>query len=115
MSVRRAYDIVRGYNKRVVILGRHGCGPSRGHLELAERLIVATWEKAGAIGVDVTVWNDDGETLFAPNWWSIIYTPVFGSHGHDFRRVAIALCRERFAPKQTIVCAAEFRAVDIVS
>jgi hypothetical protein len=21
----------------------------------------------------VTVWNDDGETLFAPNWWSIVY------------------------------------------
>ena len=30
-------------------------------------------KKAGAIGVDVTVWNDDGETLFAPNWWSILY------------------------------------------
>ena len=30
-------------------------------------------KKAGAIGVDVTVWNDDGETLFAPNWWSITY------------------------------------------
>jgi hypothetical protein len=30
-------------------------------------------KKAGAAGVNVTVWNDDGETLFAPNWWSIIY------------------------------------------
>jgi hexosaminidase len=30
-------------------------------------------KKAGAIGVNVTVWNDDGETLFAPNWWSIVY------------------------------------------
>jgi len=30
-------------------------------------------KKAGAIGVNVTIWNDDGETLFAPNWWSIVY------------------------------------------
>ncbi len=30
-------------------------------------------KKAGAVGVNVTVWNDDGETLFAPNWWSIVY------------------------------------------
>lgn len=30
-------------------------------------------KKAGALGVNVTVWNDDGETLFAPNWWSIVY------------------------------------------
>ena len=30
-------------------------------------------KKAGAIGVNVTVWNDDGESLFAPNWWSIVY------------------------------------------
>jgi hexosaminidase len=30
-------------------------------------------KKAGAIGVNVTVWNDDGESLFAPNWWSIAY------------------------------------------
>lgn len=29
--------------------------------------------KAGAIGVNVTVWNDDGESLFAPNWWSIVF------------------------------------------
>jgi hexosaminidase len=30
-------------------------------------------KRAGALGVNVTVWNDDGETLFAPNWWSIVY------------------------------------------
>ncbi len=30
-------------------------------------------KQAGAIGVNVTVWNDDGESLFAPNWWSIVY------------------------------------------
>ena len=30
-------------------------------------------KKAGALGANITVWNDDGETLFAPNWWSIIY------------------------------------------
>ena|ERR1700685_1851562 len=115
MSVRCAYDIVRGYNKRVVIWGDMVVAHPEVISSLPKDLIEATWEKAGAIGIDVTVWNDDGETLFAPNWWSIIYTPVFGSHGQDFRRVAIALCREKFAPKQTIVCAAEFRAVDIVS
>ncbi len=30
-------------------------------------------KKAGAIGTDVTVWNDDGESLYGPNWWSIVY------------------------------------------
>jgi hexosaminidase len=30
-------------------------------------------KKAGAIGTIVTVWNDDGETMYAPGWWSIIY------------------------------------------
>lgn len=30
-------------------------------------------KKAGAIGMDVTVWNDDGESLYGPNWWSIVY------------------------------------------
>ncbi len=30
-------------------------------------------KNAGAIGTDVTVWNDDGESLFGPNWWSIVY------------------------------------------
>ncbi len=30
-------------------------------------------KKAGAIGTDITVWNDDGESLYGPNWWSIIY------------------------------------------
>ena len=28
---------------------------------------------AGAIGMNNTVWNDDGETLFGLNWWSIVY------------------------------------------
>ncbi len=30
-------------------------------------------KKAGAIGTDITVWNDDGESLYGPNWWSIVY------------------------------------------
>jgi len=30
-------------------------------------------KKDGAIGTSITVWNDDGETLYGPNWWSIIY------------------------------------------
>ena len=30
-------------------------------------------KRAGALGVNVTVWNDDGQTLYDPNWWSIIY------------------------------------------
>lgn len=30
-------------------------------------------KKAGSIGTDVTVWNDDGESLYGPNWWSIVY------------------------------------------
>lgn len=29
--------------------------------------------KAGAIGTEVTVWNDNGESLYGPNWWSIVY------------------------------------------
>jgi hexosaminidase len=30
-------------------------------------------KKAGAIGTDITVWNDDGESLYGTNWWSIVY------------------------------------------
>ncbi len=30
-------------------------------------------KKAGALGTDITVWNDDGESLYGPNWWSIVY------------------------------------------
>jgi hexosaminidase len=30
-------------------------------------------KNAGAIGTNITVWNDDGETLYGPNWWSLIY------------------------------------------
>jgi hexosaminidase len=30
-------------------------------------------KKKGAIGTIVTVWNDDGETLYGLNWWSIVY------------------------------------------
>ncbi len=30
-------------------------------------------KKAGAIGMDNTVWIDDGETLYDLNWWSIVY------------------------------------------
>lgn len=29
--------------------------------------------KANAIGTDVTVWNDDGESLYGLNWWGILY------------------------------------------
>jgi hypothetical protein len=34
---------------------------------------VAEGKQAGAIGALITVWNDDGETLFSPAWWSVIY------------------------------------------
>lgn len=34
---------------------------------------VGEGKKAGAIGMDNTVWNDDGETLYGLNWWSIVY------------------------------------------
>ncbi len=30
-------------------------------------------KKVGAIGAMITVWNDDGETMYAPGWWSIVY------------------------------------------
>ena len=30
-------------------------------------------KKVGAIGTIITVWNDDGETLYSPGWWSIVY------------------------------------------
>ena len=30
-------------------------------------------KKVGAIGALITVWNDDGETMYAPGWWSIVY------------------------------------------
>jgi hypothetical protein len=30
-------------------------------------------KKAGALGTNVTVWSDSGETLFAPGWWSIVF------------------------------------------
>jgi hexosaminidase len=30
-------------------------------------------KKVGAIGTIITVWNDDGETMYAPGWWSIVY------------------------------------------
>ena len=30
-------------------------------------------KKVGATGMDNTVWNDDGETLYGLNWWSIVY------------------------------------------
>ena len=34
---------------------------------------LAEGKKAGAIGTIVKAWNDDGETMFAPGWWSVIY------------------------------------------
>ncbi|HVA01653.1 MAG TPA: glycoside hydrolase family 20 zincin-like fold domain-containing protein [Terriglobia bacterium] len=34
---------------------------------------IADGKKAGAIGAVITIWNDDGETLYGPNWWPIIY------------------------------------------
>lgn len=30
-------------------------------------------KKAGAIGADITAWNDSGETLYGLGWWSIVY------------------------------------------
>ncbi len=37
------------------------------------RRFVSEGKQRGAIGMDNTVWNDDGETLFGLNWWSIVY------------------------------------------
>jgi hexosaminidase len=34
---------------------------------------VGEGKRRGAIGMDNTVWNDDGETLYGLNWWSIVY------------------------------------------
>lgn len=34
---------------------------------------LADGRKAGAIGTDVTVWNDDGQMLYGLNWWGIVY------------------------------------------
>ncbi len=34
---------------------------------------VAEGKTVGAVGMDNTVWNDDGETLYGLNWWSIVY------------------------------------------
>ncbi len=30
-------------------------------------------KNAGAMGAEITVWNDDGEALYGLNWWSIVY------------------------------------------
>jgi hypothetical protein len=30
-------------------------------------------KQAGAIGTDITAWNDSGEALYGLNWWSIVY------------------------------------------
>ena len=35
-------------------------------------------KKAGAIGMDNTIWNDDGETFYGLNWWSIVYGSAAG-------------------------------------
>jgi len=50
-------------------------------------------KKAGAIGVNVTVWNDDGETLFAPNWWSIVYA---GANAWEQSRSDVAIFDRKF-------------------
>ena len=34
---------------------------------------ISDGKRKGAIGTIVTVWNDDGETLYGLNWWSIVY------------------------------------------
>jgi hypothetical protein len=34
---------------------------------------VSEGKQGGAIGMNNTVWNDDGETLYGLNWWSIVY------------------------------------------
>ena len=125
LSVNRAYNVVRGYNKQVMFWGDMAVTHPEVIPMLPKDLVVGTWEyfphpsyekwikpfsdagmkiivcpwvgntsliipnyevaaynianfidegkKAAAIGVNVTVWNDDGETLFAPNWWSILY------------------------------------------
>jgi hexosaminidase len=125
LSVNRAYQLVRGYNKQVIFWGDMAVAHPEVIPKLPKDIIAATWEyfprpsydkwlkpfsdaglkiivcpwvgntsliipdydvaayniahfidegkRAGAIGVNVTVWNDDGETLFGPNWWSIVY------------------------------------------
>ncbi len=34
---------------------------------------IADGRKAGAVGTDVTIWSDDGQSLFGLNWWGIVY------------------------------------------
>jgi hexosaminidase len=50
-------------------------------------------KKAGAIGVNVTVWNDDGESLFAPNWWSIVYG---AANAWEQKKIEVAVFDQKF-------------------
>jgi hexosaminidase len=50
-------------------------------------------KKAGAIGVNVTVWNDDGESLFAPNWWSIVYG---AANAWEQKKTEVAVFDQKF-------------------
>jgi hexosaminidase len=49
--------------------------------------------KAGAIGTDVTVWNDDGEMLYGLNWWGIVYGAASAWEPH---RVDVADFNQKF-------------------
>jgi hypothetical protein len=50
-------------------------------------------KKAGAIGVNVTVWNDDGESLFAPNWWSVVYA---AANAWEQNKTDVAIFDQKF-------------------
>jgi hexosaminidase len=39
---------------------------------------VGAGKKAAVLGMNNTVWNDDGQTLFGPNWWGIVYGAAVG-------------------------------------
>jgi hexosaminidase len=34
---------------------------------------LADGRRVGAIGTDVTIWSDDGQSLYGLNWWGIVY------------------------------------------
>jgi len=39
---------------------------------------VSAGKKAAVLGMNNTVWNDDGQTVFGPNWWGIVYGAAVG-------------------------------------
>ncbi len=47
--------------------------PDYEHAALNIGRFVNEGKKVGALGMNNTVWNDDGETLYGQGWWSIVY------------------------------------------